>query len=223
MRKKTWMICLLLCLGWQLQAQEKEENSREVERYTWDIGTDLLFLINKNVVPPSLFVRWNREKDNKLSAYRFRLGADFAQHLNPNKIDTSWAGSSFKKTAFTLFSSVGKEWQKQFNQFQLFYGADVFLQYTYEVYEGAILFGKDYYPRNRNLITGISPFVGMKFFIHSRISLSAEAHANMAYNSMAIHSFDAVANPPTPSKLTANFFQLRFNQPLYVFQLSYHF
>lgn len=219
-----WMLGLLLGFSWQLLAQEKEENSREIERYSWDIGTDLLFLINKNVVPPSVFVRWNREKDNQLSAYRFRLGADFAQHLNPNKIDTSWAGNTgFKKTAFTLFSSVGKEWQKQFNQFQLCYGADLFLQYSREVYETAILFGEDYYPRYRNLTTGISPFVGMKFFIHSRISLSAEAHMNIAYNSMGMDLFYAAANPPTNKKTTANFFQVRFNQPLYVLQLSYHF
>lgn len=225
MQRNLILCALFLLTGWQAQAQT-EETQREVTRYPWDVSTDLLFVIDKNVVPPSVLVRRNtKTKKDRLTAYRFRLGGDYSEHLDPAPVDTGLSATSYRKTALVSFVSIGREWQKQWNQFQLFYGTDLFVRYDLEVLEYAIINGNDYYPKRKNLTVGVSPFIGMKFFIDSRISVSTEAHVDFSrYSEKTI----GYVPGPDPNNIDTDtvvndYFQINFNQPLYVLNLSYHF
>jgi hypothetical protein len=180
MKKPYLMLALLLALAWQVQAQQKQEYLRNIIRYRWDIGSDLLWLVNKNSVLPSAFVRLNTERNGNLSAFRFRVGGDYTEHLHT--YDT--LQSTLTKTDLTLFLSLGKEWQEQFNQFQLFYGVDLFYHIVYKVLEFSQN-KKGFFPRDRATSIGLSPFLGFRYFLHSRFSISTEAHLSIFYYEFA--------------------------------------
>ena len=222
MKKTTLIIVTILAISWQVKAQENARNGREFTRYRWDVSTDLLWLINKNTIPPSVFVRLNTEKNGRLMAYRFRLGGQYSEHLNP--IDT--ISSTGTETDLRAFVSIGKEWQKQYNQLQLFYGTDLFFDYRLFQIE-AVQDEKGWLPRHRDISLGLSPFVGMRYFIHPRISFSTEAHVNayfhQSYLKVLLGGLTDPENPdPIFGTLRLNYFRLNIS-PIYIINFTYHF
>lgn len=203
-----------------MKAQQQIDKNSEIKPYKWDVGADLLWLIDKNSVPPSVFVRLNTDKNNRLSAYRFRLGGDYTEHLNA--IDT--LSSTQTKTNLKVFASLGKEWQKQYDQFQLFYGSDLFLNYRLFIFE----YSKDeegFFPKERDISLGVSPFVGMRYFLSSRISFSTEAHLNIYFHEWDKKTFYANPDPWAPLEVVrhrVHYLKMNVN-PIYALNLHYHF
>lgn len=110
------------------QAKEKKLNDSTNH---WEIGLDLLWLINKNQLPAtSIFGRYNFvNNNNQKRAWRFRLGInnktyDSAQINDPRN-------NEFKTIA--PYVRVGYEWQKAINEkVTYFYGADLTTSYSYK-------------------------------------------------------------------------------------------
>lgn len=223
MKKVFFVFSLMIVCYSQGIAQQGKNEAPEIERLKWDVGLDLLWLIDKNAVPPSLFLRLNTEKKGRLAAYRFRIGGDYTEHLNV--VDS--VNTTMQQTNLNTFLSVGKEWQKQREQFQLFYGADIFLNLSYVIFENA-RDEKGYLPRIRTTSFGISPLIGMRYFVHSNISFSSEAHFNVYYREEYRREVDSNNPQPSPEGYTysiVNRFQrLKMDiNPIYTLNLTYHF
>ncbi len=175
-----------------------EENTALIKRYKYDVSTNLLYLINKSD-GASLFLRNNLVKAKKKGygtrkvAYRFRIGAS-SQLSNTIKYDTvnryyyNYPYSSGLPTSIAIFGSAGYEWQHQYQRFQIFYGYDVtagFNHYqirdnsVYNNSNGTYVFADR---QQKSFSLGVSPLFGIKYFIHSRISISGEAHIGLNYN-----------------------------------------
>src|SRR5690606_34787895 len=91
--KKKLLAFLFIPFLYNAQAQKKnkpilipiQQKEDTLVRYTWEIGTDLLWLIDKNVLPATnIFIRKNLvTKNDRLTALRLRFGLDL------NKMDSS--------------------------------------------------------------------------------------------------------------------------------------
>lgn len=72
---RRFLISIILLQAFVAKAQTNSEIYNKNTINSWEIGTDLLWLIDKNQVPANLFVRSNfTNKKNKLRAWRLRLG-----------------------------------------------------------------------------------------------------------------------------------------------------
>jgi hypothetical protein len=150
-----------------------------------------------------LFGRINKSKPlpekytSRKYAYRFGLRLNGAVTFT-NNFDTTLAANLNQyehliyrnQNYFSILAETGYEVQKQLRRFQLFYGADMGFSYNFSSY--------DIYLYNRNNPTAytkksevrrnyyslaISPLVGIKYFIHSRISISGEARFSLGFYS----------------------------------------
>jgi hypothetical protein len=148
---------------------------------SWEIGLDLLWLIDKNQLPSTtLFARYNfsNGKEEK-RAWRFRLGIDNSTYdstqINDprdNEIDI-----------ISPYVRVGYEWQKAISEkASYFYGVDV--STLYSQYKSKIVI----YP-GPNLLQvtdktwefGVIPFIGFKYLPIKWFAISAESSLNVAY------------------------------------------
>jgi hypothetical protein len=149
-----------------------------------------------------LFGRINKSKRipekyrTRRYAYRFGLRLNGAFTFF-NTLDTTSViynynnGYSYSKNPnyFSILAETGYEIQKQMRRFQLFYGADAGLSYVSSsndifVYDRnnsntSTAFIKRGELNNNSFSVALSPLVGMKYFIHSRISVSAEARFSL--------------------------------------------
>jgi hypothetical protein len=161
-----------------------QTKNKKVERDTtrqWEIGLDLLWLIDKNQVPStSIFARYNFTKDkSKKRALRFRLGVntnlyDSTQIVNPqdNEIDI-----------FAPYIRPGFEWQQAINdKTSYFYGIDLSVLYYQNkfkkiIYPGPNLFQGTY----KTWELGAVGFIGFKYKPTKWIALSVESSFNLIY------------------------------------------
>ncbi|MCF6352652.1 MAG: hypothetical protein L3J06_06545 [Cyclobacteriaceae bacterium] len=180
-RKQTILMLILLnLLTCSLLAQDKKV---EAMVSTWEIGTDLLWLIDKNQVPAtSLFGRYNfTNKKNKQMAWRLRLG------INTSRKDSSQiaAPQDNEKDIFAPYVQLGFEWQRSFNtKYLVFFGTDINFQYYQNKFSEIIYF--DIGPRlfqgtYKTITWGASGFIGFKYFLTNWLSLSLESSLNLNY------------------------------------------
>ncbi len=194
-------ICSLITLYAQAQDSTKVSQKlskqftkeAEPERMTWEVGTDVYPLLSGYTQWQSIFVRKNITKVKGLSemyrAYRFRIGL----HSDNNSVDTlNSTTSGVRAQSFNPFLILGYEYQQQMGKWQLFYGSDVRLSYSYGNYENpnpyynsstsSYLIGVKYNKRTSYNLA-LLPFVGMKYFIHPRFAISLESNFWISYSS----------------------------------------
>lgn len=222
LKRTTLILCLFALLGPAHAQQDRPEAA--FPRYKWELGTDLLFLVNRNTVPPSVFVRLN---SNHFTAWRFRVGGSYAANTStpPGWIHLpSSTGLTGIKTRMDAFLGVGREWQRDLGRFQLFYGSDIaFRLFSQRDKQGVFDQGKRFLPFRRETSVGLSPFIGMKYFIHPQVSVSAESHLDFYYRLLKLDSFAGNANGEISFSTDRWAYLLADFRPLYVFHLSYHF
>lgn len=185
-------------------------------QHKWEISADVLWLFNRNTLPYSAMLRIHK---GNATAFRLRIGGNYRENINPYKGRLITGSNDVNKREMQLFVSTGKEWQKRYNKFRLLYGNDIFVSYDLIDYirpdtkfEGFI----------KDFNVGISPFVGAQYFVHRRISLSTEAHLNLAYkNYKVLRLPGGDINNPHESQ---NDKYIRADLlPFYVLNASYHF
>lgn len=224
MKKNLLLVAVLLASSFGLKAQEKDkpmlipltEKSDTLVRHTWEVGTDLLWLIDKNTIPFSnVFARKNIvTKNGRFAALRARVGLDFSRE---NSVDIEGLG---EEDYFNLspFIRLGYEWQIQKNKLQFFYGVDlnILYQYNYNTYED--IFGSTGERKLKNLEIGPVGFIGAKYFLSSNISLSTEISYDLIYQNYQYNGRDSgTFREDKRSGISGSF------KPLYILNINYHF
>ena len=163
--------------------QSKQKKNERDTTKQWEIGLDLLWLIDKNQIPAtSIFARYNYlNKNGKYNAWRLRVGIDNNRYdssqvsnLEPREINT-----------FSLLLRPGLEFQRNISKnARFYYGFDTHL-YTYRqkfhyvtsiapdpsVWEGEL----------RTFEFGFIPFIGLKYYPAKWCALSLESSLNIIY------------------------------------------
>lgn len=165
----------LLGFGSELRAQVKD-----TLRLKWEIGTDLLWLLDKNSLPKfSLFAR--RILSDK-SALRLRFGADI-------KTDPRNLGLGVEKASFLL--KVGYEKRKKIaHNANIFWGFDAhFRKENIEAYLIQLPQVKPlYYPDYSWQLGGVA-VLGVRYFFGQNFSICAEASLAAYYREFSSNHY----------------------------------
>ena len=181
---RKFLISIILLQAVIVKAQTASEIHNKDTINTWEIGTDLLWLIDKNQVPAtSLFVRYNfTNKKNKQMAWRLRLG------VNTSRKDSSQIADpqDNEKYIFAPYLRSGIEWQNKTSAKSLvFYGVDASLSYSQEKIKTIVTTipppGVLSQEINKTLEAGLIGFIGFKYEPTAWFALSIESSLNIFY------------------------------------------
>jgi hypothetical protein len=182
---------------------KKKTNEKDTIKH-WEVGLDLLWLINKNQVPStSLFGRYNYvDKKGNNKAIRLRLGFPSSIKDSTGMFNPDW---HINTKDIGIYVRPGFEWQKEITTKQrLFYGIDVSTSYSYFLEEqwvtnpfdpSAIVYHKW---EDKNWIFGTHLFLGFKYFVTKAISISTETTISLNYRKRSIFQRSG-ADPDFPN------------------------
>ena len=180
---KNSLVIALVLLSIIAFGQANEKKSQSDSTNQWEIGLDLLWLIDKNQVPAkSIFIRRNFvDAAGKHKAWRLRIGVDNSYYdstqtdgILPHDIDVN-----------SILIRPGFEWQKKLSsKYTFFYGSDVHLFYwqekfkkIYTIVPEPMLFTGTY----KTWEVGLVGFLGFKYFPNKWFSISSESSLNLIY------------------------------------------
>lgn len=190
--KKIILILLLIkvtLLGVAQTNSGKVNNKDTIPKYRFEVGTDLLWLIDKNELPDfSLHLKIHNKSKKYHGAYRFMAGINY--FYQDSTLFTVSDKSNIKKTSTYVFRS-GYQFISHYDKIQLYYGAD--LHFSYSKYStdapyGYVLDSDGIYYARSNLEiintyeSGIIGLMGVSYFINSRISFSLESNFSTYYS-----------------------------------------
>jgi hypothetical protein len=220
----AFVLVLVTLVSSTLYGQAKKEQAKKDTIQNWEVGLDLLWLINKNQLPAtSIFARHNFvTKTGKHRALRFRLG------VNNSYYDSSGINGSLptKSSIIALFARIGYEWQVPINkQFIFFYGADANIFFYQNKYERIVPPSPNFLVRNTFTTweLGVVGLIGFKYRATNWLSISIESTLSAIYRIKR----DALASyllPPTiPNGLgETNVDDFRINfLPITIINLSF--
>lgn len=177
------ILALFTLFSFSVYGQTKVvQNERDTSRQ-WEIGLDMLWLIDKNSLPPtSLFARYNFiKKNNKSAAWRLRVGVDVS-HYDSSQI-RNLAPHDIKNTL--IFIQPGYEWQIIKKRYVFFYGLDAKAGYSKHDFDNTVLMQGGvwtrFYGEDKTFEYGLSPFFGFKYNFNNWLSISAESSITMMY------------------------------------------
>ena len=209
----------ILLFGQSKKGQNKKDTTRH-----WEIGTDLLWLINKNSVPPSLFGEYYfKQQEGKLQrGLRFRLGIKYS---NEDSVKTDGLYPS-NRTVFNPELRLGFVWIKSISRnFRTLYASEAWINYGYTKTKSTTI-NNNYLERFRIVKFGPCFSVGFKYYLDPKISISLES--SLTFNTRIFDhkgkAFDSV-NPDiiygTAHENTTSFF-LEL-EPIQVINITYSF
>ena len=225
-----FFLSLLFCITASAQNQ-KSEKEIVIPQESWEVGTDLLWLIDKNQLPASnLFLRRNYTTDKGARrAWRLRLGVDVSSRDSVNINDP--IDNELNETYLLL--RFGHEWQYMVDEKALLYfGSDI--QFSYDRhYEKRILslidpppFGSLLQDTRTIYTPGFIGFAGARYHPMPWIALSLEANLEVLYRIKRNPS--KVTPVPFPDEEDFNVFEdsetatLKIS-PLSTLTISFHF
>lgn len=167
-------------------------------KYKWDIGTDLVGILNsknnsegRNAY--SFFVRKNVNHairntfQTRKVGYRLRIGISTSiDNQNSSYQSTSSGSNTSKRIDSYMYIRPGYEWQKQWERIQFIYGVDIHVGYSLTRY----FYADVQKEKNQKLDMGLFGFVGIKYFISPRAAISTES-AWYTYYSYSTKQFEA--------------------------------
>ncbi|MCU0447917.1 MAG: hypothetical protein MUE85_23705 [Microscillaceae bacterium] len=182
-------------------------------------------------------------KDVVLYANRLRLGTYFANNdLNKSISSTNSQGYNASlnlptREGYFIFTRFGREIQENFGNFQLHYGLDVVIDYnrarnTEDYYQfnndlGRYDIASIYEARANTLRFGLSPLIGFKYFLSSRISFSTEAVFDILYRFEKLETSWENKRPQLDLDKTETVVRrqgvLAAIYPIYTINLGFHF
>jgi len=156
-----------------LKIHEPKASKTIIKRMKWEVGTDLLWIFKKGKDDiPTFFLRKNTMKRKERFGLRkvaYRITAKI--YFDQSRSDYNIISESFK--LFTI-AYLGYEWQEQVAaRWQLFYGVDAG-PFFYAYIHSYNSINEEHVEDTKRYGFELSPFVGLKFFIHSRVSISLE-------------------------------------------------
>lgn len=175
MKRICLVISLILTFTSYVNGQQQKENKPDTLN-SWEVGIDLLWLIDKNQIPEtSIFVRYHH-KENE--AIRFRIGVDL-YYADTTLIVWSQKG---KGGTVAPFIRMGYQWQKDVNErLSYFYGGDIGALYQKISIEKPLRIIDLYYKTSKTLTLSIIPFLGLNYQLTPSICISTESSLDISY------------------------------------------
>jgi hypothetical protein len=218
-------LTLLIVLTTDLKGQE-------IDWDKYEVGLDLLWIIKRNNIPPSFFIKKLelKQKKNDLGftrrGYRFRVGANYDQ---PNEKTQTPGYTSLRQSYYSIVFRPGYEWHKRIKSFDIYYGFDVNTYLSGSKTENSIVYinsdtGGFYYllytQKNRFARIGVSPVIGTTIKIYKNISLTLESTIDFYYSNQK----NTYSNNPNYENLqvSGNGFGIT-TYPLYTLNVSFSF
>ena len=209
------------------KAKKQQTITDEIPRLPWGVGLDLLWLVDKNNVPAtSLFIRHNVSPENRLpGAWRLRAG------LRLDKVNMEEADSlqSRNGQGITVLLQPGYEWQQWMGRHQVYYGADVRVQYSHSYREGStVALDGIIIPVNHqdNMVWEIGPvgFLGYQYFLSPHVAFSTEAAYQAFYRRSRSDVF-IYRNETTQEENVGNSYNERGGSflPFYTVNINFYF
>ncbi len=117
------------------------------------------------------------------------LGIGYKYHLKKGAIrlnssfnisNTDYESNNYLSTiSYNKYKiKTGYELHQNINKFQFFYGSDISYNAENEKTENS----SDYFIEEKTKGYGVSPFVGLKFFINQRVSISSETNVSILFS-----------------------------------------
>ncbi|WP_019941465.1 hypothetical protein [Dyadobacter beijingensis] len=180
-----------------------------IQAQRWDVSIDLFRLsYGKSQSVMIRYGTWNK------GAWRLCLGnggySDLKVGSEPDTLGGQTPVPDYRHKGASLDFQLGYEAHKSIKRHQLFFGSDITYQFSFGSYT--------YPPNGRGSIStiGLGPFVGVKYRILGRLSVSIEAQAHFAYNVQRFAPNQGTAWDDN-RLLSVNFY------PVHSINLSYHF
>jgi hypothetical protein len=143
--------------------------------YPWLYSTmvDLWYPYPMYSYQPSLAL--NYRLHNPMGAYRFSVQIAY------EKNERNYSSSENIDQRVSTGLNSGYEWHHNYKRLQVFYGADLFVNYQKELSEYNDTSNYDYKTENERLEFGISPLMGARYFVSPGISLGVESYVKISY------------------------------------------
>jgi hypothetical protein len=213
--KKTvcgaWLFCFTMGLGPVVCAQKNSMKIDSVPKpCKWDVSLDLYQLFYSG--SGNVMIRYS---PTPKGAFRLSIGnSSIGNRKNLQYLDSTGARLNdpyvlLKTKGSNLSLRSGYEFHKNSGRHQLYYGLDAVFIYTYFGNFDPVL------PASIHNF-GLTPFIGVKYQILNRLSLSAELSCSLSYR--VLKGFNDEHRVVSKDKsYYANFEPLRF------INISYHF
>jgi predicted porin len=140
-----------------------------------------------------------------------RLGTS----LNYNYSEYKSISDTSKSTNTTIIPRIGYEFRQNYNRIIVYYGADITGSIQKQISTGSNNSKQD----NTSYGIGLSPFIGVKYFVSKNISLSTETSFNFMYSS----GKDKQTYNGVPSNDSNNQSISTRLSPLGIFSINIHF
>jgi len=187
-----WSVILtvLVCLFFNspILSQDTLKN-----KYNNEIGINTNIILGSVLSSQTPFAfTYKRLKMNKalriyFDVYYYRKNLDNEKTLN----DTLILRPGYKKNV-SLNSTLGAgyEWWSDIKRWQFFYGVDIRLNFSYDLYDNrstGYSYNRGYYSytnvdKTKRYGTAIRPFLGIKFQINERLFISSESSLYISYS-----------------------------------------
>lgn len=187
-------------------------NAQEIDFERWEIGIDLLPLINKNTIPPSLFIRKLTLKQKERSFGLIRRGLRARVGFDVNKPELSFP---FANESYRVVIRPGYEWDVRLKSVEVHYGIDLVGQYDKYHIENTTSTSPVFINQSSTIL-GVAPIVGVSYKVVKNIKISIESNVEMAFTrSNYVDSQTGIPELKSGFRLRAN--------PIYVLNASFTF
>ncbi|NOU16758.1 MAG: hypothetical protein HOO91_04290 [Bacteroidales bacterium] len=195
--KKTLFLLLFFNLAFFSYSQTSYKSGRmanskdSLARYRFEVGTDLLWLVDKNSLPGyCLQLKVNTNSKKHPGAFRFSFGVNLKTKDSTNVTGSIDDGENYNSRTSTFYFRQGYQLTYSFNRLKLFWGADLHLSY-YQFFEDyywrLILMNNAYYKcyftrTYTRLQVGFVGVVGASYSITHKMSISFESNCSILYS-----------------------------------------
>lgn len=170
----------------------------------WEVGVDLLPLVDKLKDPFGLILKRNFNTSNGIRALRLKIytQASFAQ---AGRVDSGYVWYP------TVYLATGYEWQKLYGKFSFLYGGEFFVKHSLNKIES-----RNGVSQTSFTYFGSSVFAGGRYQIASHIFLTLESHFIYQYQDIRGENIGNI------SSFSSRGSDIRIN-PIHAFYLNYSF
>lgn len=207
----TGIFFLACTAGW---GQNPLKNSDDfVNKYKWDVSLDTYRLFRNGGA--TVFFKYS---SNKKGAFRMAIedGGANRSTFETTGLDTISIKGNIIRHTTNIGIVTGYEWRKSIGRHSLYCGGDISFIFRSSRTKYINYTIPQFLP-SRDYVINLIPFIGLKYQLFDRLSLSSEANINLGYN---------VRNILTPDRRdiesSAKTLGVGFN-PLRLINLSYHF
>jgi len=235
--KKTLFLLLFFNLAFFSYSQTSYKSGRtahdkdSLARYRFEVGTDLLWLIDKNSLPGyCLQLKINTNSKKHPGAFRFKVGMDLKTK------DSSWISSSdeyYRTIDESFFLCPGYQRNYTLGRVKLYWGADLHFLYGrkfLDMYSHRDTmnntFFKSFLLNERTTMQyGVVGVAGITYQLVSRVSVSIESNISLIFNKRKYkyyYYYKEFPNDYTISGTEANILNVKFT-PLSTINLVINF